>query len=113
MSKLNLVVRSGKYTTKFRIVKAIEDENILLLTKLMNILKHPPDAPVDKLGSNILHMACYLGKLNILKFIFANYNLSLNEYNTEGVAPIHLAVKSCSFKVVSLLWLTPYKPRYD
>ena len=100
MSHPNPRVRLGRFTTKFRIVAAIEQENILLLTRLLTVLNHSPEAPVDKLGNNIFNIACYIGKINMVKYINSTYHLPLNEYNTDGIAPIHLAVKSCNFKVV-------------
>jgi ankyrin repeat protein len=85
-------------------VAAIEQENILLLTKLMNSQNHSPETPVDKLGNNILHMACYMGKLNMVKYIYNNFRLPLDLYNTDGLAPIHLAVKSGNPEMVEWLW---------
>lgn len=104
MSKKNPAVNPGRFTTKFRIVAAIEQENILLLTRLLGKLNHPPDAPVDKLGSNIFHMACYMGKLSMVQYIYDTFHLPVNEYNTDGIAPIHLAVRSCNLKVVKWLY---------
>ena len=104
MSKTSSLVHPGRFAIKFRIVAAIEKENILLLTQLLVKLKHSPTDPVDKLGNNMLHMACYIGSLTMVQHIYNTFQLPLNEYNTDGVAPIHLAVRSCNPKVVRWLW---------
>ena len=99
-----LRMRIGRYTTKFRIVAAIEKGDILLLNYLLRKLNHSPVTPVDKLGNNIFAMACYLGNLSMVKYIYNTFHLPINLFNTDGVAPIHLAVKSGCFKVVKWLW---------
>lgn len=55
-----------RFGAKFRIIAAIEREDILLLSTLMTKLKHHPDMPVDKLGNNMFHMACSLGKMRMI-----------------------------------------------
>ncbi|CAG9323193.1 unnamed protein product [Blepharisma stoltei] len=94
----------GKFAKKFRIMAAIEKEDILLLTRLMTILHHTPEMPVDKLGNNMFHMACYMGKIKMMKFAFENYHLDIEQYNADGLAPIHLAVKGVSIEAVKWLW---------
>ncbi|CAG9329938.1 unnamed protein product [Blepharisma stoltei] len=93
-----------QFGKKFRIIAAIERDDILLLNKLMTEMKHDPFDPVDTLGSNILHVACYMGKLNLAKWIYTSLNIDLNICNFDGQAAIHLATINGHFNIVKWLW---------
>ena len=47
----------------------------------------------DKVGSNPLHWACYIGAENSIDFILS-YNINLNAQDNEGLTALHLAVLS-------------------
>ena len=93
-----------RFGVKHRIISAIEKEDIILLNRLMNMMNHGIEDPVDKLGSNIMHIACYLGKMNLLNWISNSYDISYEKYNTGGTTPIHMAVKGCSLNSIKWLW---------
>lgn len=88
---------------KFRIISAIEKEDFRLLVYLLNSQNHPPDKPVDKLGNNILLVACAVGSIPMAQFILSTYNLNIQQYNTDGMNAMHLAVCGGHFGMVK--WL--------
>ncbi|CAG9312107.1 unnamed protein product [Blepharisma stoltei] len=95
---------TGRFGKKFRIISAIEKEDIRLLLLLMQKQNHRPEAPIDKLGSNIFHLACYLGKMTMINYIYDNFHLDINLHNEDGEAPIHMAVSGGHINVVKWLW---------
>ena len=92
-----------KFGTKIRIITALEKNDIRLLTHLLGRQKHLPDQPVDKLGNNILHVACTLGNVPLVQYIFDTYHLDINAYNTDGMNALHLA--TCSVELDTIKWL--------
>jgi hypothetical protein len=104
---MNLSSNKGmksKFGKKFRILAAIENENVRLLTLLLNTQNHRPEVPVDKLGNNIFMVACAMGKLQMVQFIYDTYHLDIHQYNTDGMNSMHLAAYGGHIDVVKWLW---------
>lgn len=93
----------SKFGTKFRIISAIEKEDVRLLVHLLNIQKHEPWKAVDKLGNNILLMACCMGSIPMATFIRDTYHLDIQEYNSDGMNAMHLAAVNGHLDMVK--WL--------
>lgn len=93
----------SKFGKKFRIITAIEKNDIRLLVYLLQTQSHAPEKAVDKLGNNIFHIACSLGTLQMVQFIHNTYHLDIQAYNTDGMNSMHLA--ACAAKLDIMMWL--------
>jgi ankyrin repeat protein len=93
-----------KFGKKFRIITAIEKDDVRLLSHLLITQNHGPEKPVDKLGNNILHVACTLGSLNMVQFIRNTYHLDIFAYNTDGMNSMHLATCNLRLDIIQWLW---------
>lgn len=93
------------YGSKFRLIGALEREDIPLLARLIQIKNHDPISPVDKMENNLLHLACYLGKINTLDFLTGQLRIGVNRknrYNKQSC--VHCAVKGMHYNIVVWLW---------
>ena len=93
----------SKFGQKFRIISAIEKNDFRLLAHLLVTQNHPPNKPVDKLGNNILLVACSIGSIPMVQFIQSTYHLDIQEYNTDGMNAMHLA--ACNGHLKMIKWL--------
>jgi hypothetical protein len=69
------------YGKKFRLIGAVEREDILLLNRLIQAQNFNPRSPIDKQMNNLLHHACFLGKINILDHLAFQLRIGVNSLN--------------------------------
>lgn len=57
----------------------------------------------DKNGNNLLHLACQIGNLNIVKQSLNDNNVDINKANIEGITPLHMACQNGHLGIVKSL----------
>lgn len=92
------------YGKKHRIIGAINREDLPLLIKLIADSNINIYDEVDRLGNNMLLVACELGKLNVIEFLINDLGMSIHSINNfTGQNCMHRAVKAGQVETVKYL----------
>mmetsp|Transcript_1678 Transcript_1678/g.3595 ORF Transcript_1678/g.3595 Transcript_1678/m.3595 type:complete len:185 (+) Transcript_1678:952-1506(+) len=94
----------SKFGKKFRILKAIDRQDILLLRRLMTDQKFKVTDEVDKSRYNMLHYACHTGNMMMANYFVTTLRMSVNSPNPLTYQTcVHRAVRGAHYEMV--VWL--------
>ena len=89
--------------------KSIERDNLKLIKSLVEKAAYSLDQ-VDGEGNTVLHRAVLLGRKSIAKYILKKHEYLISTWNKDGLAPVHLALKSNNPGILELLlWISANK----
>lgn len=94
----------SKFGKKFRIIAAIDNQDILLLRRLMQIQKFKALDEIDKSRYNMLHYACYTGNLVMVDYFVTTLRIPINRPNLLTYQTcVHRAVRGGQYDTI--VWL--------
>nr|CAD7426767.1 unnamed protein product [Timema monikensis] len=100
------LVRIGEYISdplgKYQIGALFVKDGYANLTSFLLCNGYNVNAPVDNIGSSLLHLAADYGHLNIVKCL-VDKGADINQPNREGFKPLHVATRSGHLEVVQFL----------
>nr|CAD7265239.1 unnamed protein product [Timema shepardi] len=100
------LVRIGEYISdplgKYQIGALFVKDGYANLTSFLLCNGYNVNAPVDNIGSSLLHLAADYGHLNIVKCL-VDKGADINQPNREGFNPLHVATRSGHLEVVQFL----------
>ncbi|CAG2059174.1 unnamed protein product, partial [Timema podura] len=100
------LVRIGEYVSdplgKYQIGALFVKDGYANLTSFLLCNGYNVNAPVDNIGSSLLHLAADYGHLNIVKCL-VDKGADINQPNREGFNPLHIATRSGHLEVVQFL----------
>nr|CAD7205019.1 unnamed protein product [Timema douglasi] len=100
------LVRIGEYISdplgKYQIGALFVKDGYANLTCFLLRNGYNVNAPVDNIGSSLLHLAADYGHLNIVKCL-VDKGADINQPNREGFDPLHVATRSGHLEVVQFL----------
>nr|CAD7416493.1 unnamed protein product [Timema poppensis] len=100
------LVRIGEYISdplgKYQIGALFVKDGYANLTCFLLCNGYNVNAPVDNIGSSLLHLAADYGHLNIVKCL-VDKGADINQPNRKGFDPLHVATRSGHLEVVQFL----------
>lgn len=57
----------------------------------------------NKFGDTLLHIACWRGDIEVVKFLLAQYDIDINTKNKENITPLHIACDTNNLKLAKVL----------